>query len=245
MIKIQTNYPIASDSLDHLYPEGVYYDNNVSINFINQIESFYVFINNKIDHKINFLDLGCAGGALSVAMHERGHKSIGIDGSDQCINIVPEVYNHFGRLPYGYDNWKKYYNDILFTCDVTKEFSILENDEILKFDLITCWDVMEHFNENSIDSFLEQVCKHLKNDGIFMGSIAMFDSGTNNPWTDVKNPIEDINYHNSVFPKNWWIDRFLKYFNVYNYPFSITNREYINVNDQTSYFVFCVKLKNS
>jgi SAM-dependent methyltransferase len=244
MIEIKTNYPIATDSLDHLYPEGVYHDNNVSITFVEELENLCSFTKNVTDFKMNFLDLGCAGGALSVTMHERGHKSIGIDGSDGCINISPEVFNHFGRLPYGYENWSNYYNKVLFTCDVTKEFSILEDDSILKFDVISCWDVIEHFEPESIDTFLIQVKKHLKDDGIFIGCIALYDSGTNLPWTDVSNPIENISYHKSIFPIDFWNEIFLKHFELMNYPISTANRSYINPHNDSRYFVFCAKIKN-
>lgn len=244
MIEIKTNYPIATDSLDHLYPEGVYHDNNVSIPFVQELENLCSFIKNVPDFKMNFLDLGCAGGALSVTMHERGHKSIGIDGSDGCINISPEIFKHFGKLPLGYDNWVKYQNKVLFTSDVTKEFSILEDNNILKFDVISCWDVIEHFEPESIDSFLIQVKKHLKEDGIFIGSIALYDSGTTLDWTDVSNPIENINYHKSIFQTDWWINSFSEHFQLYKYPMVTVNRYYINPRTDSRYFVFCAKNKN-
>jgi SAM-dependent methyltransferase len=228
MIKVKTNNPIAIDSLDHTYPEGVYYDNNVSIRFVDDVQGFF-------NKPINFLDLGCAGGALTIKMHELGNKSIGIDGSDGCLNVKDYVIEHFkGNMPLGHTNWKKYYNEVLFTADITKDYEILENDEILKFDLITCWDVMEHFEPEQINNFLLNVTKHLKPDGIFIASIALYDSGTGIEWKDIPN----INYHKSVFPREQWTSEIETYFNTTPYPFSVCNREYIRPDGDSRYLVF-------
>jgi cyclopropane fatty-acyl-phospholipid synthase-like methyltransferase len=227
MITVKTNHPIAIDSLDHIYPEGVYYDNNVSETFVNDVQKFF-------NKKINFLDLGCAGGALSVRMHELGHKSIGIDGSDGCLNIKDYVIKHFnGNLPLGYSNWKTYVNKILFTADITKNYEILENNQLVKFDLITCWDVMEHFEPNQVEDFLLNIEKHLNPGGIFIASIALFDSGSNTQWEDSPN----INYHKSVFPADWWLPKLENHLNTTAYPFSVCNREYIGFNGD-SYLLY-------
>jgi SAM-dependent methyltransferase len=220
MIQVKTEHPIAINSLDYLYPEGVFWDNNLSMNFLSQLENHY---NNR---KINFLDLGCAGGALSVAMHERGHKSIGIDGSDGCLNVRPEVIEHYNGMPLGHDNWVKYNNTVLFTADITKEYEIIEDSKLVEFDTITCWDVMEHFDPDTVDTFLKQVHKHLKVGGMFMASIAMLPAGAHTEWQQHPN----IEYHKSLFNRDWWMEKLLKYFVVNKLPLTVCNREYIDIN---------------
>jgi 2-polyprenyl-3-methyl-5-hydroxy-6-metoxy-1,4-benzoquinol methylase len=219
MTVVKTQHPIAVDSLDHKYPEGVYFDNNVSTRFVEELEAYFG------NRKINFLDLGCAGGALAIFMHERGHKSIGIDGSDGCLNVKQEVINQYGGIPYGHYNWVKYVNEVLHTADVTKDYDIVDDNELVRFDAITCWDVMEHFEPDTVDNFLRQVYKHLKDDGVFMASIAMFPSGAHKEWADQPN----IQYHKSLFKKDWWMEKLTKYFTVERFPLSVCNREYINI----------------
>ena len=232
MIKVLTQNPIAVDSDDHIHPEGIYLDNNLNPEFINSVESYF-------QRKINFLDLGCAGGRLVCNMHERGHKSIGLEGSDHCLNIIEDMVNEVGCLPYGHEEWKKYGNEILFTCDITKDYDILEDDNILQFDLITCWDVMEHFNPDDVNNFMFNLKKHLKIGGIFVASIALFPSYRHE--TSLNTP-ENLNYHKSLFPKEWWIGKLDSYLYQIEYPFSCCNRSYIPIyGEPNRYLVYAGK----
>jgi cyclopropane fatty-acyl-phospholipid synthase-like methyltransferase len=218
MITVQTDHPLAVDSDDHLFPEGIYYDNSLNIKFVESVENFFK------GKKINFLDLGCAGGALSCEMHKREHTSIGLEGSDHALNVRPEMVKQIGKLPEGFENWQQYANNVLFTCDVTKEYTILKNDEQLTFDLITCWDVMEHFHSDEVENFLSLVYKHLKVGGLFVASIALYHADLT---TNFKNSPENLDYHHSVFPKEWWEEKLSKYLTKHIYPFNSCNRDYI------------------
>lgn len=217
MIQIKTDFPVAVDSDDHKHPEGVYYDNNVDMDFVRDIEARY-------GREISFMDLGCAGGALTCTMFERGHTAVGLEGSDHCLHLNDDMVREVGRLPAGFHNWVKYGNKILFTADVTKPYDVLENDAPLQFDLITCWDVMEHFNPDQVDPFMLNVQRHLKPGGILVASIALFDAGRHE---ESKNTPEGLNYHKSVFPREWWLERTNKYLTEVPYPFGTTNRPYI------------------
>lgn len=229
MIEIKTKHPIAIESLDHLYPEGVHYDNASSNKFIQDVETYF-------RKNLNFMDLGCAGGALAVELHTRGYVSVGIDGSDKGYNINEEQLKHFnGQYPMGYTNWTNHLNKVLFTADVTKPYELIKDNEQLKFDLITCWDVMEHFEPNQVESFIKHMLYNLKDGGMFVASIALFPSGTHKEWED--NP--DIQYHKSLFDREWWMNKLTPYFNVIPYPFSICNREYIPIdNSSQNYLLF-------
>ena len=222
MITVETQHPIATESLDHIHPEGIYYDNNLNIWWVENAEKY--FGAGKGGRKLNFLDLGCAGCLLVRAMHERGHTAVGLEGSDHCLNIRPEMVEEVGQLPYGHENWKIHGNKILFTCDVTKEYTIRYNGELLKFDLISCWDVIEHFEPEELDTFFGLVDKHLADNGIFVGSIALIDAPR---MPTSKNTPANLNYHKSLFTANWWDKKLAQYFTKMDY-FSVfggcTNR---------------------
>lgn len=212
MKKVDTKFPVAYASADHTHPEGIYLDNSLNMVFIEKLESLF---ENK---KINFMDVGCAGGEMVCEMHRRGHNSVGIEGSDQCLNVRPEMVKEVGQEPLGKNNWEKYGNKILFTCDATKPFSVIENKKPMKFDVITCFDVIEHFEPEDQSAFIQNIKNHLKDDGIFLAAIAMFSSGRSTG-------TEIIEYHKSIFPVEWWRNKFEENEMVeISYPFDVTNR---------------------
>lgn len=233
VFKIETKYPIAIDSDDHKYPEGVFYDNRVSGQFIESVEHYF-------NKKINFLDQGCAGGALVVEMSQRGHNAVGLDGSDQIYKPSEELLREMGRNPYGYDNWQKYYGKNLFTCDLSKPYQILFNDKTAQFDLITSWDVMEHFDPESVKTVAEMTKNHLKDDGVFVASIAIFHATRQqSPLGPGHLKVPQVDYHKSVFAKEWWQEQLLHYFDEIDYPFNSTNRPL-----DSRYYLFAGKKKN-
>lgn len=218
MFSVKTNHPVAYDSKDHLYPEGVFWDNNVSLDFVRSVELYF-------GKKIDFMDQGCAGGALVVEMHKRGHRSLGLEGSDQLLNPTDMMLKEYGKTPVGFENWQVYGNFNLFTCDLSKEYEVFWDESPAKFDLITSWDVMEHFKPEDVDQVLTSVHKHLKEDGLFVASIAIFQSYRQpSPLGAGHLSVEHVEYHESVFPESWWLEKCDKYFERIDYPFGITNR---------------------
>lgn len=232
MITVETNFPLAIDSDDHKYPEGVYLDNNVNMGFIEGIEQYYK------GRKIDFMDLGCAGGGLVCVMNQRGHNGVGLEGSDTCLNLNQEFADKANTLPAGYFNWQAFGNKVLFTCDVTKRYQVYEDGIPLQFDLITCWDVMEHFYPDQIDPFLRQVYNHLKPGGIFVASIALFDSGRHPMLEHVDDAPDDINYHKSVYDADWWIPKLNLFFDKIPFPFVQPNRAFIPLDQDDRYILY-------
>lgn len=94
MIQVVTEHSLAIDSDDHHHPDGVHFDNRCNDQFVQSVEQYFHY------NKINFLDLGCAGGGLVVGMYNSGHDAIGLEGSDHCINFKKEYVDKLG-LPYG------------------------------------------------------------------------------------------------------------------------------------------------
>jgi len=191
-MKIITDFPVAVDSPDHIFPWGTKRDNTTDIGFILEIENYFK------GKKITTLDVGCSGGQLTVDFKSRGHDAIGIEGSDYSANNYRA-------------NWPLHNNHLLFTCDATKPYQAVNDKGVkVKFDLVTAWEVIEHIHEDDFDMFFGNIVNHMHKDSIFCGSIA--------PVEDV---IEGFILHQSVHNKEKWFNEILnKYFTVEEFPFS-------------------------
>jgi cyclopropane fatty-acyl-phospholipid synthase-like methyltransferase len=88
------------------------------------------------------------------------------------------------------------------------------------------WEVLEHIPEEKLNTLLFNIKNHLKDDGLFCGSIAthVCPSGT----------------HVSIFPKQKWIEIFYKNgFKLENYIFNTLPRP---VSEGNLGFVFTAKI---
>lgn len=225
-MQLITDYPLAATSDDHNFPEGIYKDNNLCIEMIYGIEGYF-------GKKINFMDIGCAGGKLAVTMNQRGHTAVGLEGSDHCINVRDEWVRRIGHRPLGEENWSNYHNKVLFTCDVSKPYKVMEGDDQYKCDLISSWDVMEHFHEEDVPQVLKNIYNHLKPSGLFIATIAI---------GSALKPVEEetfsVDYHKCVKSVDWWHDQLSKFFVSTNYIFGHTNRPVCGGN-----FLYCGRKK--
>lgn len=177
-IRLLTEYPVASDSLDHQYPHGTAQDNTRYPRFIRACERLL-----KKERGLSFLDLGCSGGGMVLDAVLRGHLGIGLEGSD--FSLVSQRAE-----------WRLLKNN-LFTCDIARPFSLIDetSGERQQFDVITAWEVLEHIREENLPVLFENIRLHLKPNGIFVGSVA--------DWDDI-DPQTGINWHCCVHPHTWW-----------------------------------------
>jgi len=175
MISLITNHSIAYESPDHILPWGTMRDNSTSPEFIAELENYFS------NQPITMMDLGCSGGQLVVDFYNKGHVAVGLEGSDYSVKHQRA-------------NWPEYHNKILFTCDVTKPYQVNNNNEPLKCQLITAWEVLEHIHPNDLQIFFNQMAKHLAPNGVFLASVS-----TNH---DV---IDGVALHQSVFPQHEWL----------------------------------------
>ena len=180
-IRLITEYPIAYQSLDHLYPHGTIRDNTRYPRFIEKCEELL-----KPYDTLAFLDLGCSGGGMVLEAALRGHISIGLEGSD-CSKKEQRA------------EWRLLGNR-LQTCDITKPFK-LENSKggTYRFNIITAWEVLEHIAEDDIPQLMENIRNHLAARGYFVASIAN--------WDDI-DPVSGVNWHVTCHPYGWWKDKF-------------------------------------
>ena len=193
MIKLISEHPIAQDSPDHHYPQGTmtvaggphYTWLNNENPFVDEVQSYFK------RKDISVLDLGAASGVLVDDFIVKGADAIGLEGSDWPIK---------NNRP----NWKKHSNK-LFTCDISKPFTIEENKSIKKFDLIMAWEVIEHLPPHELHQFADNVFEHLKDDGIFVFSLS--------PWFEPSIHDNKINLHLSheIKSKKEWAKIFNKF----------------------------------
>lgn len=220
-IILKTDHPVAYDSPDHIFPWGTKNDNSTSKEFVDEVLEFCK-INYNID-KINFMDLGCSGGQLAVDFYERGHISVGLEGSDYSVKHQRA-------------NWPKYHNKVLFTCDITKPYSLYEESENrIKFNVITAWEVIEHIRPEDLNSFFTYISNNLENGGIFVGSIS-----TNEEVFEVDQ--ERIILHQTVMSRYKWESELLRNIlkdtnlTLYQYPF-----QHVVRGDQGSFHILLQK----
>lgn len=179
-IELKTDFPIAFESNDHKFPHGTIRDNTRYPRFITKCESLFKNIK-----ELSFLDLGCSGGGMVLEAALKGHFSIGLEGSDISYRQQRAEWRLLG------DNLK--------TCDITKPFELLLNDEIYKFDIITAWEVLEHIKEEDLGQLFKNIYNHLSDNGRFIASIAN--------WDDI-DPVTGVNWHVTKHDYEWWRYKF-------------------------------------
>jgi SAM-dependent methyltransferase len=173
-ISLVTDHAVAVRSNDHLFPRATRVDNTHHPRFAAACERHF-------GRRLRFADLGCAGGGLVFDFLTRGHQAVGLEGSDYSL-----VHRRaeWATIP-----------GFLFTCDIAKPFSLIDRNsmELAKFDVMTAWDVLEHLSEDDLRGLFANIRRHLRAEGLFVGSIATFH--------DV---VDGVSYHLTVEGAAWW-----------------------------------------
>jgi SAM-dependent methyltransferase len=206
-ITIETEAKHPVESPDYTDPAGCVNDNNSNKKFFKELRRYHR------KRLYSLLDLGCAGGQFVVDHHTRGHVAVGLEGGNEEVMLHEAAGKH---------NWQAYKNICLFHADISKPFRILNEGSPMEFDVISAWDVLEHPTPEEIPAVIDNIRKHLKKDGIFVGTI---------------NPSEGEK-HRCAKDKDWW-DRMFesKGFEVRQYPFSCSARRDLNSVDYAAMFV--------
>jgi cyclopropane fatty-acyl-phospholipid synthase-like methyltransferase len=184
--------------------------------------------------KINWLDLGCAGGKLilDISNHEKTDICIGLDGS---VGV------------YKQESWSSGKNkDVLKNADLSKEFFIEKsNGDKVIFDVITAWELVEHFYENELEVFFTNVYNHLSDDGVFIGSAANYpDVRDENGYSPCDSEFNEngklYDLHKIFWDRNQW-DKFLsKWFNIQYFDFE---NKFRDMNEGLTYYFMATKRK--
>lgn len=153
-LTIETNKPVAVDSLDHISPLGAANDNSVNPAFNRKIYE----VSPWSQREIRLLDLGCSGGGLVRSILDDGAFAVGIEGSDYSWKAERAEWP---AIP-----------DYLFTADITEPFTIKNCDvSSVKFNVVTAWEVLEHIEEEKIPAVVANIRRHLVRGGLVIGSI--------------------------------------------------------------------------
>lgn len=129
---------------------------------------------------IHHLDIGCASGYLSKHMRRRGVDSFGCDFSQWALDHAEDFI-----VPY------------LRNCDLVKDE--LKNWSGVGFNLITCFETMEHIAEEHVDEVLQKIYDRLE-----PGGAALFTICTNDrPGWD-SDPT-----HVTIYDWSWWETKLL------------------------------------
>ena len=89
----------------------------------------------------------------------------------------------------------------LFNCDVTKPFILHTGNHVpYKFNIITLWEVFEHFTYAELYLVLENIKLHLAPDGLIFATTSQGHS--------YHKLYKEIDLHRTRKNKDWWIRRF-------------------------------------
>ncbi len=156
-VKLVTHHPVAFASPDHLAPYGTMYNNSTNRRFVLLLDR--IVRRGGIQNAPAFLDLGCSGGQLVKDFSDLGWRAVGLEGSDYS-------------LKHKRAHWREMAGKNLFTCDITKPFHLKLDQQDLKFDLLTAWEVVEHIHPNDLGQLFENIRSNLAEGGYFIASTA-------------------------------------------------------------------------
>lgn len=147
---MQTDYPVAFDSNDHLHPWGAANDNTSCPAFLAACERIIK------KRPIHYLDLGCAGGQLVREFIDADHIAVGVDGATAAMR----------------ENWRENPHNY-FGADISRPFRLSLATDFFWFDVITAWEVPEHIPEERVPQFAANIREHLHPaHGMFVASIS-------------------------------------------------------------------------
>jgi len=181
--RVQTAWPLARSSNDHLYPRGTKNDNSTNPEF-NRLLIEVLWDNLCAIPKV--LDLGCAGGGFVESIHAMhlGIIAVGIDGSDYSKREKRAA-------------WKRWADERLFTANIGMPFFVLQDGRLAEFNVITLWEVLEHLSLTELEVLHANAFAHLRKDGLLIVSI--------NKGPDVW---EGREYHVTQRSSEWWFSFF-------------------------------------
>ena len=182
-IVVRAEKEVACKSPDHIMPWGTRRDNSRNPRFNQKLYRLYP----RQDDFLKVLDLGCSGGGFVRDCLNDGCLAVGLEGSDFSKKTRRAEW---ATIP-GY----------LFTCDITEEFEVLQEDEKgirrIQFDVVTAWEVIEHIAEDDLPRVAENVIKHLQPAGLWIMSVS--------PNEEI---LSGIRLHQTVQAKPWWVEKF-------------------------------------
>ena len=191
-IIVNATRTVACESPDHIHPWGTRRDNSRNRRFNQKINLLF----GRERGALWLLDMGCSGGGFVKDCIDDGCVAVGLEGSDHSKRMRRAEWR---TIP-----------EFLFTADITAPFEIQAEFESgvfpVQFDVVTCWEVIEHIAEKDLQMVAENVKEHLKPDGLWIMSVSVSD--------DI---VDGVNLHQTVKPYDWWVEKF-KSFGLHHLP---------------------------
>jgi 8-oxo-dGTP pyrophosphatase MutT (NUDIX family)/ubiquinone/menaquinone biosynthesis C-methylase UbiE len=103
----------------------------------------YTYVAERVDKSKNLLDVGCGTGYGTELLSTHVNSAVGIDISSDAINFASQNY-HKSNLEYK-------------NCNI--------NELTKKYDVITCFEVLEHIDLHQVPMFIENMINCLKPGG--------------------------------------------------------------------------------
>ena len=184
MIRVETLWPLAGATIDHLYPRGTKNDTSDNPTFRKKLT--------KLMSYVTLLDVGCSGGTFVEEVNRQpGCFAVGIEGSDYSKQT--------GRASWATIPEK------LFTADIAKPFTIMNGKHLQIFNVVTAWEVLEHLNEEGLTTLSNSLHTHLSPLGIFVGSVNTGSDYWNGH--EYHTTIEPWEWWQALFGRYGWFER--------------------------------------
>ena len=151
-IEVRCQNIVAVDSPDHIAPRGTAENHMTHFGFI-------VAMKRRLGPGKAMLDLGCSSGRLVRDFRRIGWTAVGLEGSDYSLKAKRPC-------------WDTEAYSSLFTCDIGKPFEILNDKRTVQFDLITCFQVLEHLDTERLATLMEVVERQSRPGALFIISTA-------------------------------------------------------------------------
>lgn len=98
---------------------------------------------------MNVLDVACGTGALGGVLYRNMHKCTNYIGVDVNKNSLAKATDKLKNV-----DWIKFYHCDFVTGDGVQSV-IIDND--IQYDIITCFEAVEHIGKQNIDAFLNNI----------------------------------------------------------------------------------------
>ena len=133
----------------------------------------------------NSLDLGCGVGFAFeyLSQHKFNFETYGVDISNEAIAMA----RHRLSSMKGLDERLKV---------IDSQSLPFENGY---FSLVTCFDVLEHLDEDDVVATLKEIDRSMAGGGTFVGAVSCRKAGSDDKFGD--------NLHRTIKTTDWWIDK--------------------------------------